>query len=54
MGRSLTGTMIFPLLVAFLEGAAGIVYFVHDKPALGVAWICYAIACVGLAIAGEQ
>lgn len=45
--------MIFPLVVGVLELVAGIVYVVKGQYGLGVAWISYAVACVGLAFAGK-
>lgn len=49
----MTFTMVFPLLVGFLELVAGIVYLAHKQYALAATWIFYALACVGLAIAGR-
>lgn len=49
----MTVTMLFPLAVGVLEFAAGVVYFVYDKPALGIAWVAYGFACVALAVAGK-
>lgn len=40
---------LFPLLVGALEACAGIVYLWQGKPWLGMAWLAYAVACVGLA-----
>ena len=43
-------TRVFPLLVGALELCAGLVYWWQGKPWLALAWICYAVACVGLAM----
>ena len=50
---TVTVTMIFPLVVGAFELIAGIVYFVKGQYGLGVAWVSYAVACVGLAFAGK-
>lgn len=44
---------VFPLLVGALEACAGLVYLWKGKPWLALAWLCYAVACVGLAMADE-
>ena len=49
----MTVTMIFPLVVAVAELIAGIVYATQGKWGLAFAWLCYSLACVGLALGGE-
>jgi hypothetical protein len=53
-------TRIFPLLVAVLEGCAGLVYLgawwaygAERHGWLAVVWIFYSLAAFGLAMAGE-
>jgi hypothetical protein len=46
-------TKLFPLLVGGLELCAAIVYAVHGKWWLSLAWACYALACVGLAMGSD-
>lgn len=48
----MTLTQVFPLAVGALEFVAGVVYLVKGQPWLGLTWICYGFACVGLAKAG--
>ena len=43
-------TLIFPLLVGLLELCAGLVYAWAGQWWLALAWVCYALACVGLAM----
>lgn len=49
----MTLTMLFPLAVAVLEFAAGAVYLWKGQPWLGLTWVAYGVACVGLAVAGK-
>ena len=46
-------TRLFPLLVGALELGAAIVYVRHGQYWLALAWACYAVACVGLAMGSE-
>lgn len=43
-------TLVFPLLVGALELAAACVYAWVGQWWLALAWACYAVACVGLAM----
>jgi hypothetical protein len=44
---------VFPLLVGLLELCAGCVYAYRGNWWLALAWACYALACVGLAMGSE-
>jgi len=46
-------TRVFPLLVGALELCAGIAYAVNRQWWLALAWGCYALACVGLAMGSQ-
>ncbi len=46
-------TTAFPLLVGFLELCAAVVYALSGQWWLALAWSAYAVACVGLAMAGR-
>lgn len=48
----MTWSMAFPLAVGALELAAGVFYAVQGRWWLALAWVAYAVACVGLAKAG--
>jgi hypothetical protein len=48
-----TWTMVFPLLVGLLELFAAIVYAYDRQWWLAMSWFFYALACVGLAMAGR-
>jgi len=45
---------VFPLLVGVLEGCAAVVYALNRQWWLALAWACYALACVGLAMSGGE
>ena len=47
-------TRVFPLLVGALELAAAVVYATHRQWWSALAWACYALACVGLAMSGGE
>lgn len=49
----MTLTQVLPLAIAALEFAAGLVYAYNGRWWLAMAWVCYGVACVGLAMAGE-
>lgn len=46
-------TKVFPLLVGALELCAAIVYAYKGQGWLALTWFAYAVACVGLAMAGD-
>lgn len=49
----MTFTMVFPLLVGLLEACAAVVYAYDRQWWLAMCWGFYALACVGLAMAGR-
>lgn len=44
----------FVLWIGLQEGIAGVIYLSQGNRWLGLAWLSYALACVGLAMAGHR
>lgn len=45
--------LVFPFTIAILDVGAAVVYMTHKQWAMGITWLCYAVAAVSLGIAGK-